>query len=249
MSTKSLPNLDDARALLARGRKHYAEFNAVLFAQEGRTLWDLSESRDPRTGEFLGRLHMDRHLLIVVKPVIADSATNIVSALDHVVAALAKAKGCDRSRNIYFPWGFSDRAFNKALVKIEPLIGCDMVRALGAIRAMHPHEVGHVEAVKQISNSGKHWELAPAAGSAYGVAMRMPGGGQRIFQIPPDVFSANEIFEYYRGPERLPNVPSEILVGITIVGIDKDLPKSPTSIFECSFRFVDMVIAAAGAAI
>lgn len=238
------PNLDDSRALLTRARKHFAEFNELLRPQDGQGLWQTTERRDPRTGEFFYCLHMDRQRLIEAKPIIADSATNVASALDQVAAAIAKTNGQERSRSLYFPWGFTDEAFEKALANVEPKLGAEMAGVLAAARAKHRHEVHHVEAAKQISNSGKHWELMFAAGSAHGIALNIPGSGQRVFQVPGDAFAEADAFEFHRGEERLPTVPLSIVIGQTIGGLDEGLPKSPDSIFECSFRFVEGVIAA-----
>jgi hypothetical protein len=238
------PNLDDARALLERARKHFAELNALLHSREGSGLWQTTEQRDPETGEWRYCLHMDRQRLIAAKPIIADCATNVASALDHVAAAIAKANGHDRLKNLYFPWGFTDEAFEKALAKGEPIIGKEMAGVISAARAKYRHEVHHVEAAKQISNSGKHWELMPTAGTAHGIALNVPGAGQRIFQVPADAFATVDAYEYHRDAERLPRVPLSIVIGQAIAGLDDGLPKSPDSILECSFRFVEGMIAA-----
>ena len=242
------PNLDDPRALLERARKHVADLNDLLHPREGPGLWQTSEKRDLQTSEWVYCLHMDRHRLIAAKPIIADCATNVASALDHVAAAIAKANGHGRLKSLYFPWGFTDEAFEKALAKVEPVIGAEMTGVISAARVTHRHEVHHVEAAKQISNSGKHWELVPTVGTAHALALNVPGEGQRIFQVPADAFVAADAYEYHRGAERLPRVPLSIVIGQAIEGLDDVLPKSPDSILECSFRFVEGVIAAVEAA-
>lgn len=241
-------NLDDTRALISRARKHFAEFNALLFPHEGQGLWQTTERRDQHTGEFCYQLHMDRQKLIEAKPIIADSATNIASALDHIAAAIAKANGHGRLKTLYFPWGFTDEAFDRALAKVEPVLGTEMAGVLADAREMNRHNVHPVEAAKQISSSGKHWEMLLTAGAAHGVALHVPGSGQRIFQVPADAFDNADAFEYHRGAERLPRVPISIVVGLKIGGLDDFLPNSPDSILECSFRFVDAIIAAVEAA-
>lgn len=248
MNAGPRPNLDDARALIARARKHFADFNALVHPQKGPGLWQTFERHDPRTGEYFYCLHMDRRRLIEAKPIIADSATNAVSALDHVAAAIAKANGHGRLRRLYFPWGFTDAAFDKALAKSELVLNATMTKVLADVRAKNRHEVHHVEAAKEISNSGKHWEMMFTAGAAHGVALHVPGSQQRIFQVPAGAFDDADAFEYHRGTERLPSVPLSIVVGLTIGGLEEHLPTSPDSILECSFRFVDAVIAAVDAA-
>lgn len=173
--TTAKPNLDDPRALLDRARKHFAELNALLHPRKGQGLWQTTERLDPDTGEWLYCLCLDRQRLITAKPIVVDCATNVASALDHVAAAIAKANGHDRSKSLYFPWGFTDEAFEKALAKVEPIIGTEMAGVIFAARAKYRHEVHHVEAAKQISNSGKHWELMPAAGAAHAIAMSVSG--------------------------------------------------------------------------
>lgn len=244
VTSNPYPILNDARALLDRARKHFAEFNSLVHPQKGPGLWQTTEQCDPCTGEFFYRLHMDRGRLIEAKPIIADSATNVASALDHVAAAIAKSNGYGRLKSLYFPWGFTDESFEKALAKVETVFGVEMTGVIAAARAKHRHEVNHVEAAKQISNSGKHWELMFTAGSAHGVALNLPDEGQRIFQVPGDAFAEAEAFEFHRSPDRLPPVPRSILVGLTIGGLREALPKSPDSILESSFRFVEGVIAA-----
>lgn len=241
-------NLDDARALIARARKHFTEFNTLVHPQEGSGLWQTTERRDPRTSEFFYRLHLDRQRLIEAKPIIADSATNVASALDHVAAAIAKVNGHGRLTTLYFPWGFTDEAFDRALAKVEPVLGTEMAGVLADAREKNRHNVHHVEAAKQISNSGKHWEMLLTTGAAHGVALHVPGSGQRIFQVPANAFDDADAFEYHRGAERLPSVPLSIVVGLKIGGLDDPLPNSPDSILECSFRFVDAIVAAVEAA-
>lgn len=235
------PNLDDARACLARARRHYSELNQVTGPG---ALWRITEGQDGETGEWFNRLHLERARLVAAKPVLADSATNAWSALDHVAAAIAKANGRKREDNkrLYFPWGYSDEAFKKALAKVEPDLGTAMLGVLANAREKHQHEVHHIEAAKQISNSGKHWELAPATGNAAAVAINVAGGGQRIFNLPADAFAASDFHEYYRGPERLPNGPQSIVVSLTVAELEGGVPNSVDSILECSFRFVQGVI-------
>lgn len=239
-----MPNpldLSDARACLARAQKHYAELNGLTGPG---ALWRITEARDEQTGDWFNRLHLDRERLVAAKPVLADSATNAWSALDHVAAAIAKANGRKREDNkrLYFPWGYTDEAFKKALARVEPDLGNAMLGVLAEAREKHQHEVHHMEAAKQISNSGKHWELAPATGNAAAVAINIPGGGQRIFNLPADAFAASDFHEYHRGQERLPNVPQMIVVSLTVAELEGGVPNSVDSILECSFRFVQGVI-------
>lgn len=236
------PDLADARALLARAQKHFDEFVKLIHPSDSDGLWQIDVERDSRTGMFYYLLRLNRQLLIDARPVLADSANNISSALDHIASAIAKANGCARSRSLYYPWGFTDAVFERKLKKIEPILGRKMSAVLAEARAKHRHEVHHVEAAKQISNSGKHWELMFAVGSAEGVVLSTSGSRQRIFQIPNDAFSEADSFEFHRGTERLPPGSFNVVLKEEIRGLAQGLPTSPFSIFECSFRFVEGVI-------
>lgn len=236
------PDLTDARALLDRARHHYAEFEKLL--DPGLGLWRMAEAHDPVSGEWCNTLHIDRQRLVAAKPVISDAANNVVSALDHVVAALAKAAGHERLTNLYFPWGASNATFQDRLKKLRPTVGERMTTVIAEARERYQHEVHHLEAVKQISNTGKHWELMLISGSAHGVALNVPGLPQRIFEIPDDTFLSANSFEFYRGRERLTRAPLTIVVGVAVDGLKGSLPRSPTLILPTSFRFVEGVFAA-----
>lgn len=242
-----MPNLEDARTCLARAQQRYAEFNELTSPD---ALWRITDGRDQQTGECFNRLHLNRERLVAAKPVLAESATNAWSALDHVAGAIARANGRTReeSKHLYFPWGRTDEAFKKALAKVEPDLGGAMTEVLADARAKHWVEVRHLEAAKQISNSGKHWGFMAADGTAAAVALTVPGEGQRIFEMPADTFADASVHEYYRGPDRLPNGHHLVLVGLVVAGLEGGVPNSATTILECSFRFVQGVIdAVAGA--
>ncbi|MBS7669439.1 hypothetical protein [Croceicoccus gelatinilyticus] len=234
-------DLSDARACLARAQKHYAELRGLT---DPGALWRIREAQDTQSGEWFGCLDLNRPRLIEIKPVIADCATNTISALDNVAGAIARANGEERLRWLYYPLGLSDEDFAKACKRYKPALGDKMVSVLEEYRRANRHNVPHVEAAKEVSYSGKHWELMLAAGSAHGVAVNEPGKAQRIFQIAGDAFAAGNTVEYYRGAAPLPAGPRSIVIGLSLDGLDEGLPKSPDSIFECAFRFVEGAIQA-----
>lgn len=160
-----------------------------------------------------------------------------------MAAAIAKSRGEVRNRRLYFPWGLTDDAFNEQLKKYEPKLGADMSAVIARVREKHRHELPHVEAIKQISNTEKHWELLAATGSARAVALNI-ADGQRIFQIPADAFRESDEYEFHRASEKLPRVPLQIVIGVEVEGLGDGLPKSPGMILNCAFRFVAGVIEA-----
>lgn len=244
MPNDQLPNLEDARACLARAQKHYGEFKGLT---DPGALWRLTTGRDEQTGDWLGHLHLNRALLVEAKPVLADSATNAISALDHVAAAIAKANGHDRLRRLYFPLGVTEEAYGHACARTNGALGDDALRVLAEARNQQHANILFIEAAKEISYSGKHWALMPAMGGAAAVGIDLPGS-QRIFNLPADAFAASDYHEYYRGPEPLPPGHQSIVVSLTISGLPDGLPNSINAILECSFRFLQGIIdAVAGA--
>lgn len=242
---RAKPNLDDAEACLARAQQHYRELNELAGPDK---LWGFSEDREGETGDWFNCLHLDRGRLVAAKPVLADSATNAISALDHVAAAIAKENGHKRLRWLHYPFGLTDDDFKEACGKTKDALGDAMLGVLARVRETYSIELHHIEAARQISNDGKHWGFRPADGNALAVQLVVPRSGYRIFELPGDAFAAADAHEFYRGPERLPKGHQMILVNLVVAGLDNGLPDAANSILECSFRFVRGVIdAVAGA--
>jgi hypothetical protein len=232
-------DLSDAKTTFERARMHAADLEKTLHGDGG--LWQIREDFDRDAKVWFYRVLLDRRRLDLAKSIIADAANNTASALDHVAAAIAKSRSEERNRHLYFPWGSTDDAFKDSLRKYEPSLGPEMSAAIASAREKHRNEVHHVEAVKQISNSGKHWELLAATGSMHAVALNT-ANGQQIFQVPKDAFRERDEYEFHRDAVRLPRVPLQTLIGVNVEGLSDDLPKSPDTILSCAFRFVQGVI-------
>lgn len=250
MVAQAMPNLEDARACLARAQKHYGEFKKL---SDPGALWRITAGRDEATGEWFNRLEHNRARLVETKPVLADSATNAISALDHVAAAIAKANGHDRLRWLYYPLGLTAEDFEKACARTKDALGDDALRVLAEARNQLHANIPFIEAAKEISYSGKHWALHPPLGSALAVQVVFAGGGHRIFEMPADTFAQADAHDYYRAEEQLPDGSHIILLKLVVDGLGDGLPSSPDFILEGSFRFVQGVIdtvagAGAGAA-
>lgn len=239
-----LPNLDNAKACLLRAQEHYADF-CELTGQE--RLWRLMEGKDHYTGEWFNRLQLDRRGLIGAMPVLADSATNVISALDHVVAAIARANGFERVRWLHYPHGLNEKDFKNACDKTRDALGDAMLDVLARVRQAYLYELPHIEAARQISNDGKHWEFRPADGKAVGIQLMVFGGGNRIFDLPADALAAADFHEFHRGA-RLPKGNYAIVGNLVVTGLDGGLPDAANSILEGSFRFVSEVINAVASA-
>lgn len=230
-----LMDLRDAKALLDRAKRHYGELRHL---SDGQHLWHVRE-RQLEAGYWSYEISVDRGRLVAAGPVVADCANNISSALDHVAAAIAKSRNSERLTDLYFPWAFEDDEFKRKLAKTEKTLGIEMTAAIAGARDKHRNEVHHVEAVKQISRDGKHWELRTASGSAHGVGLILPNFGQQLFQVPSTLFQQVDTYEFHRGTNKLDASKGwQIIVGLKIEGLSDGLPTSPDSIFPCAFRYV-----------
>src|SRR5690606_14729221 len=156
--------------------------------------------------------------LVAAKPVLADSATNAISALDHVAAAIAKANGHDRLTWLHYPLGLAADGFKQACNKTTDALADAMLGILANARPPHRVQLHHIEAARRISIDGKHWGFRPADGKAAAIQLMVPGNGHRIFDLPADAFAAADIYEYHRGQERLPNGDCLIVVNLLVSG-------------------------------
>lgn len=245
MNSITQPNLEDAQALVKRAHIHFDEFNKHIAPNK---LWKLVNVKDNLTDEWVYSIHLNQSLLISAKPIISDIATNLISALDNLVAAAAKANGSPRNRNLYFPFKSSNQDFRACLDENITLLGQNVCTILGDTHDQHRAELSHVAAVKEIANSGKHWELMISTASAHGIAISEPGFPQKIFQIPSDAFIIENEYEFYRGTERLPDAPMAVVTANVISELSPNLPSEPNTIFRCTFRFVEGMIAAVASA-
>lgn len=236
-------DLGDAKTLLDQAKRHYAEFEDLTGRRNG-SLWSFHFARDDRTGKFTYSLTQDRKRLVAAAPLVSDCANNVASALDHISAAITKARGFERKHSPYFPVASDDAKFKEKLDKTRKVYGDEWANIIDIARTQRRHEADHLQAAKEISNSGKHWRLLHTKGNAPGVALNVPGQPQRIFEVPKDAFVASDIFEFHRNKNPLPEGYWLILFGLTVDGLDEGLPTSPDSIFPCAFRFVEAMIEA-----
>lgn len=224
---------DDAVLLWARAQRHIAEY------RHEPDPWCFAEVQDPSSGDWLYSLTLDRENLRARKPIASDIANNLVHALDQIIAACARAHGAGRS-NIYYPIDNDDDRFALSLAKIEKSIGPEVIALLGRVRAADPFR-GHLRTLKALSNSSKHWRLAPptAAISAAGIASP---AGRVIFDIPDSHFEQNDGLLIHRAPERLYPWATELLVGMRFAGLDHYDGADPMTVFMSGSRHVADVL-------
>lgn len=232
-------DLSDAIALAYRSQHHLDDYNAAIDSRHGGLI-QIRVRNGEQAGEFIYSLFEDRQRLIKAKPILADAATNVISSLDNVAGAIARSRGHGRLRSLYFPMGLTDDEFEGKLDRARRHIGDEMAEVISKVRAARYEHV-HAEAAKEISYSGKHWELMPTFGAANAIAITRPGLPQRIFQIPGDAFASTDEHIFHQG-EYLSDRPMQLLYGFKVEGLPDGLPTSPDTIIQCALRYARAVI-------
>ena len=233
---------EDSKILCERAQRHFDEFNQLIARDSRPSLWEIKEFADEGGETFTYVLLVNRGVLSQVKPVAADVANNLVHALDQLVGAAARLRGHGRQRNLYFPWLLDEASFERRLRELEVFIGSGAVAAIRDVRQRHNASLPHVHAIKEVSNSGKHWELIPSSASAAAVAVDLPGQPQRIWEVPPDAFYQSEVYEFAVGVPRMRDVAFMVVIKFEFEGLGEGVPASPDNIFSWAFRYVrDMI--------
>jgi hypothetical protein len=113
-------DLDDAKLLLQRAKKHIQEFQARLGSNP--PTWQITTHRDA-DGSYVYSLNVNRNTLREVKPITADAANNLVHSLDHVAAACARLVGTGRSRSLFYPIDDNNARFATLDKRVRPRVG------------------------------------------------------------------------------------------------------------------------------
>lgn len=233
---------DDSRALLDRARKHYQEFNYLVGPAEP-SLWKIDERAGSRPETYTYTLSIDWDVLTKVKPVAADIANNLVHSFDHLVGASARIWGRDRVRNLYFPWESDDEKFEAKLKKLRPVIGDAGADCILSVRERHRMWLPNIHPIKELSNSGKHWQLIPSTSAAAAIAAKIPGQiGQKIWEFAPDAFVNADWHDFAIDVPRMSNTRFQILISFGFDGLGNRHPLSPETMFEGAFRYAQDMI-------
>jgi len=173
-------------------------------------------------------LRLDRDALREKEAIAADIANNLVHALDHVVAACVRINGLPNTRDFYYPLvdevTFKTAKFKKRMAKLEEKVGPIYAAALERMRLKAAHQLPHLLAIKALSNSCKHWELAPMGAAGFGVAFDLPGKGKQGIGIPVDHFDQLDTFQFVV-PHGKPR-HFEIIIGLGFVGLTPEMRRT-----------------------
>ncbi len=228
----------DVQLMLSRARKHQQEFNSLISGTGARQWWGIEESK--RDSGYTYSLVVKCQQLRELKPVAADLCNNVVHALDQLVGALTRANGNDNSEKLQFPWKADDAEFEKALARISKWISNDAAECIRTARTECAMWVPHAHLAKDISNSGKHWELVPSSATVPAVSVHRPGGPPETFDLPSQAIEEELYYEFYTGPDPLGNSSVTALIGLRFTGISEE-PVSPDSVFSAAFQYAETV--------
>ncbi|AXX98054.1 hypothetical protein [Profundibacter amoris] len=232
-------DLTDANALIARSEKHYADYKNKMSG-----LTSIAKKQDPKDGKWIYTLVFNGRLLIDGKAILSDAANNLVSAMDHIASAMARQNGVLQNPRFYCPFHTTETEFQIKLGGVTRHIGNANAAILNQHYQANRQEVIHVDALKQLANTGKHWELAVPAISPHTIGMNQENGPQKFIEIPESIFanSTETGFEFYREKEPMWDESIYLITKEEIVGLTDHHPHSPDTIFSCSTRYVKALI-------
>jgi len=103
----------------------------------------------------------------------------------------------------------------------------------------------HIDVLKEVSLSGKHWELVPTSTGMAAIAWpSKEDGKQEIVEIPAGHFEANDEFIIELDTEfDAPRL--QILIGMKLIAPGKDHQPEPMSAFGYASRFAETALAKA----
>lgn len=232
-------HLDDAQLLYDRAQTHRGEFHARASAGTGG-LWGIRRSTPADGAAHAAELTLDRTILRELKPVIADTANNLVHALDHVAAAARVQADTGKTGRLYFPITDNDGVFGDRIAEALPYIGDDWADLFTAAREQHRPFLAYLKTVKTLSNEAKHWQLRPGTAGALAVQWFAPD--HHIEQVPASHFAKNDSYRFWEAAEPFPNVGIQIVASFKIGGEGVD-PVNLDSVLQTSSNFVAGLIA------
>lgn len=234
----------DAQAWYDRAQRHIGEYRYLI-----DRVWRVrSKTRDD--GSFQYSLCIDRALLSQAKPISGEVANALFQSLDNIIGAAARAAGVDRSIKISWPWKVEPDADVKQKHAVRPRL-VDKLKKLQkeglpdpwlelieATFAAPATPLAHIDVMKEVSNSGKHWELLPTITNAVGMMWMPPGESSLVpLDIPADHFSENDEFLFHEGAE-IDTSAITILIGFELVAATRELRVEPIFAFDATSRFV-----------
>lgn len=249
--------LADARAWYERAQVHILTCRDLLNDTQGK-IWRIDEERTG-DGRHIYSLRFAREVLVPVKPVTCEVANALFQALDNIIGAAARASGVERNMHISWPWRVEEDSEIGLPGHLKPAIDAKLKSLkkeglpdawLDLIRETfeaHRFGLSFIDVLKEVSLSGKHWELVETGMDAAAVAW-LPKGAQHqiIKDVPKGHFAMNDAFVFHEG-ERISEAAIQIVIGIRLAASGKTLQAEPQAAFGYGVRFVETALAKAEA--
>lgn len=238
----------DAQAWYDRGQAHIQEYRVLAYGEPNQT-WALL-SRRTDDGAFAYSLRFNRGLLPRLKPIACEAANALFQSLDNIIGAAARRSGVARTPQIAWPWCIEPDPTSPLPGAVRPAID-GRLNVMGKRGLAEPWlkliketfaapAVGltHIDVVKEVSLSGKHWELVATEASAVAVAWTPKGATQQaVADIPKGYFETNDEFIFHEGePIEAPHY--QLVTGTRLVAAGKQFQPEPATAFDYTSRFV-----------
>ncbi|MDO7833680.1 hypothetical protein Q4610_01350 [Sphingobium sp. HBC34] len=243
----------DAQAWYDRAQSHIADYRSMAYSEDDR-IWTI-HSRNLPDGKVSYKLRFNRDLLVRLKPVACEAASALFQALDNIVSVAARDVGIARedSRAISWPWGLADvpdpnaprpvtLSIDKKMRELDKIgVPAPWLDVIRETFAQHVGGLVHIDVVKEVSLSGKHWELIRTTGGTNALAWTLPGATQQTHaEIPPDHFDTEDEYAFYEGAPI--NVPLLIMTKTRLSAPGRLFEPEPTSAFGYASRFVETAL-------
>ena len=242
----------DAQAWYDRGQAHIQEYRGLFYSRPDR-IWEvLSFPRND--GIFAYSLRLNRGLFPQLKPITCEAANALFQSLDNIIGTAARRSGVERTPQIAWPWRIEPDPTSSLPGAVRPAIE-KCVRKMRRQGLAEPWltlindtfaapavGLAHIDIIKKVSLSGKHWELVRTEASALAVDWTFKGATQQtITEVPTDHFKTNDEFIFYEG-EPVEGLTCQMLVSTRLAGLENGLQLDPSTAFDYASRFVSTAL-------
>jgi hypothetical protein len=231
--------LSDAKFKVERARKGFAEINRSLAG-----LWKVTTVEPLVGGIHRYALVLRNDALERMKGLAGDVASDLMHALDHLVAARARLIGAERLKH-GFPVNADDAKFEKGLKKLGPYVDGTMLDLIRRVRNDYRPWLGQIDFVREASNTSKHRQIVSAVSSVTALAFSRAAGGQEIINIPAGAFEGSNRYEFAVRQPLIPNAPLNMVVFPVLDGVTDatDGANRGLGALETTIRYLDDMVA------
>ncbi len=266
-----LDPLADAQAWYDRAQEHISEYRHSAHG-EGK-IWGLHSSRR-QDGTFEYSLRLDRALLTQLKPIACETANALFQSLDNIVATAARdntdateARRDQRKPRPWTPWPFAPRKdddpHSANAGSLYPNISSkdekklrgsgiaeEWLMLIDKTFAESAGDLHYIDVVKEVSNSGKHWELMPVEANALAIAWKPKSSNRQIIDnIPHNHFQVHDDYVFHEGSE-MDSAYFQIVTTVKLLPVTdtklavstRDLRPEPLATFERTSRFAGIAL-------